>query len=149
MKDIARLRINLRKLTSTNEIIEDDYEKDDVINNDPSNLNTNTISIKNSDTSKSMAIRMVDRIENNRGIKIDNVSAIYASKSSNGSHDNFIQSPHLRISNTLDIDRKSIEKDNGIVVITIDPDGHNGFKRFSKTPLSNIDGLINTYCIPE
>jgi hypothetical protein len=93
-------------------------------------------------------MRMIDKIEVETDIKIDNVSAMNNGKS-NKPHDTSVQSTHLRITNTIDIDKKSIPKDNGIVVITIDPDGPNGFKRLNNTPLSKINGTIDTYCMPK
>jgi hypothetical protein len=147
-KDISRLKVNLRKLMSKTEKIEDDYDIDTIPEEDDSTLDGRDINRTKSDTSKGMSMRMIDKIESETNIKINNVSAINTAKS-NSPHDYSIDSPHLRISNTIEIDRKSIPKDNGIVIITIDPDGPNGFKRLSKTPLSRIDSMIDIYCLPN
>lgn len=152
LKDLARVKTNLRKLMSDSEIIKDEYEADDTINDDPSYSAGNkpsTNRVKHSDTPKAMAARMIDQIEADSAIKINNVSAI-GSKQSAQTDGNFISSPHLRIaSGSLEINRKAIDKENGIVVISIDPDGPNGFSRFSRTALSGIGNSIDTYCMPK
>lgn len=148
VKDLPRLKVNIRKLTSKTEKVEDDYDIDTVPDEDDTRTDIKLINTSKSDTSKGMTMRMIDKIEVETDIKIDNVSAMNNAKS-NKPHDTSVQSTHLRITNTIDIDKKSIPKDNGIVVITIDPDGPNGFKRLNNTPLSKINGTIDTYCMPK
>lgn len=147
LKELSRLKVNLRKLTSSDEVIEDDYELDEVLEDDPKMYDS--MSKRNTDTSKGRAIRMIDRLEYDSNIKIDNISAINSIPKSDSSNKEFIKSTHLRISNSLELNKKAIAKDNGIVIISIDPDGPNGFKRLNKTPLSNIDGTVTTYCLPD
>lgn len=146
LKDLSRLKINLNKLMSSTEPIMDDYEASDTINDDPKD-NYDPSRIKHSDTTKAMAVKIVDRIEKNTNIKLDDISAI------NTAHgfDNFdfIQAPHLKIISKLDINNKSIDRENGIVIISIDPEGPEGFTRFNKSTLSAIDGVVTTYCMPK
>ena len=147
LKDITRFRTNLIKLMSTSEPIKDEYEANDVINDDPKD-NYDPSRISHSDTSKAMAAKIVDKIEKNTSIKLDDVSAIGSIQRSQSNSD-FITTPHLQIVSKLDINPKVIDKNNGIIVISIDPEGPDGFTRFGKTSLRNIDGSITTYCRPK
>lgn len=147
LKDISRLKTNLKKLMSTSEIIKDEYEANDLIADDPKDKYEPSRA-KHSDSPKAMAAKIVDKIEKNTSIKLDDVSAIGSVQRAQSNAD-FITTPHLQIVSKLDINPKAIDKTNGIVVISIDPDGPNGFTRFNKTALSKIDGTINTYCKPK
>ena len=147
LKNLPRFKTNLNKLMSESEPITDEYEANDLIANDSKDKyepNRN----KHSDTSKAMAAKIVDKIEKNTSIKLDDVSAIGSVQRAQSNTD-FITTPHLQIVSKLDINPKAIDKDNGIVVISIDPDGPDGFTRFNRTTLSKIDGTISTYCKPK
>lgn len=145
LKNLPRFKTNIRKLMSTTEPIEDDEEIDlDEDDPRPNVLNKK----KASDSTKAIAAKIIDRIEADSDIKIDNVSAIGTTASM---HDNeeFITIPHLRIVKNLPLNKNSVEADNGIVILSIDPDGPDGFKRLSTTPLSDISGIISAYCLPK
>lgn len=147
LNNLTRFKTNLTKLMSTTEPIKDEYEVSDVIAEDPKD-NYEPSRISHSDTPKAMAAKIVDKIEKNTSIKLDDVSAIGSVQRSQNNTD-FITTPHLRIVPKLDINPKTIDKNNGIVVISIDPEGADGFTRFGKTALRNIDGSITTYCRPK
>lgn len=67
-KNLQRIKRNLIKLRSTNEKIEDEYEtdEDDTISEDEDN----------NDSSKTIALKVIDKIEAKTGIKIDDASQI-------------------------------------------------------------------------
>lgn len=132
IKDLARIKINLRKLRSDNEVIEDEFETDDI---KPDTYETTD---SNTDTPKARAIKMIDKIEKATDVRIDDVSPIKKIGTPSTSLANL---PHLRI-------RKEpikINDRNGVLVISVDPDGPNGFDSNSIFSKINLD----TYCMPE
>jgi len=136
MKNLPRFKINLRKLTSTEPVV-DDFEIDDVVDDDKAFERSDS---KNTHTNKAIAIRMIDRAENELGIKIDDVSGISADKNAD------TNSNHLQItSNPIKL---SSSGKNCNVIITIDPDGPDGYDAMLKGAISNIN-KIGVYCMPE
>lgn len=148
--ELARFKRNLNKLMSADLPIKDDVEAGDTINPDVKGyLSTEPSRVKFADTSSAMAAKIIDNIEHKTSIKIDNISALGAKKREQNNKD-FIKNPHLSIiSNSIDIVPNGIEKDNGVVVISLDPDGPAGFERLSKTVLDTLDRSIDTYCMPN
>ena len=151
--ELSRFKRNLNKLMSfTNEPIRDEVEAGDTINPDPSGYLGSDLPprrVKFADTSTAMAARIIDRIEHDTSIKIDDISALGSKQRPHRDRD-FIKSTHLSItSNSVYVVPNNIEKDNGVVVISLDPDGPNGFERLSKTVLNTLDRTIDTYCMPN
>lgn len=151
--ELSRFRRNLDKLmSSTNEPIRDEVEAGDTINSDPTgylDAGFHPRHAKFTDTSTAMAARMIDRIEHDTSIKIDDISALGAKQKPHRDRD-FIKSTHLSItSNSVYVVPNNIGKENGVVVISLDPDGPNGFERLSKTVLNTLDRTIDTYCMPN
>lgn len=145
LKNLSRFKTNLKKLMSFDEPIEDEYEIDPL--RPDGNIDDDTMHKKNIDSSKAMAIKMIDRIENNTPIKVDDVSSISNEKPSVDM--NAIEAPHMKIMNEpLNIDSSYATADNGIAVISIDPDGPDGFEKLDKTVFSTVAG-ISTYCMPK
>lgn len=135
VKDLSRIKINLRKLMSVDETIDDDFEVDEYEDND---------------TSKARANKMIDKIESKSGIKIDDVSSEKMVKNKPLNKNGILDShTHLNIVNVdLSIDKGLIKKSNGIAILTIDPEGPEGFNKLDKSLLSNA-ASIDTYCLPE
>lgn len=133
-KDLSRVRINLRKLMSVNEVIKDDFERDELGEDE------------NSSSSRAITANVVSKIEKGTGVKIDNISSI---SNTNNNGDITSSHEHLKISsNKIAIDKNLISEDNGVAIISIDPDGPDGFKRLQGSLLS-MASKINNYCIPE
>lgn len=135
MKALNRFRINLRKLMSTDEPIEDDYEIDDIKDDDPeAEINT----AKKANTTKALTAKMIDKVERGTSIKVDNISG-------STNPEPVENSLHLQISK----DAISVGEDkDSVAIISIDPDGPDGYERLSKTILSNV-GKVSTYCMPK
>ena len=148
---LTRFKKNLNRLMSdTNEPIIDDEEAGDTINPDPEgNLSASLPPrhVKFTDTSAAMAARIIDRIENDTSIKIDDISAIGSRQTPH--RDNFIKTNHLSITSGSIYAVPNIDKENGIVIISLDPDGPSGYERLSKTVLDTLDRSIDTYCLPN
>lgn len=108
-KDINRLKTNIKKLTTVGEVIEDDYELDDMDDNE--------------DTSKAISAKIVDKIDKGTGINVsvtstDDVESI--SKASLLSYD------HLEmIPNSISIDNMKV--DDGIILL-VNPEDEEIFK---------------------
>lgn len=144
LKNLARLKVNLRKLMSVDEVIEDDFEVDELQNDDSSDIKN--ASKKNVDSSKAIALKMVDAIEDGTAIKLDNVSKL--NDISKGDSSDSKMPNHLRISSdTISLNKDNIEH-SGVAIITIDPDGPKGYDDLKKGILKNISS-IKSYCIPE
>ncbi len=125
MKQFNRFKINIDKLMSSKDLIEDDFELDNDTSTDMANV-----------------ITVADSIERVADTKIDDVSGIVTSKENIGI-------PHLRIrKEPINIDKSLISKNNGIVLINIDPDGPDGYDKSNKSILSNTSGIV-TYCMPD
>lgn len=121
--ELTRFKSNITKLLSTNDPIKDDYEIDD-----------------NANSKAAIANIIMDRIEQQAGITINNTRSARV-KSSDTEAVN-----HLKISSKpMDIGR--IEKNNGIVIISVDPDGPNGFNGLYKTPLAGASNNVDMYCM--
>lgn len=135
MKGLNRFRINLRKLMSTDEPIEDDYEIDDIKDDDPE---AEIATAKKANTAKALTAKMIDKVERGTSIKVDNISG-------STNPEPVENSPHLQISK----DAISVGEDkDSVAIISIDPDGPDGYERLSKTILSNV-GKVSTYCMPK
>ena len=134
LKNLSRIKTNISKLMSATEIIEDEYDIDDIRDG---TLDDEISTKKNVDSSKALTAKMVDKIEKGTSIQLNNIST----------KDKPIEvgMQHLQISkNNIDFGDKS----NGIAIISLDPDGPDGFENISKTILANI-GTINNYCMPK
>ncbi len=137
LKKLSRFKLNITKLMSIDQPIEDDYEVDDL--NDDYDM-----TVKNSDSSKAIGLKMIDDIEKKTSIKIDDVSRLNKSPDSISKTHN-----HLRISSDkILLDKKVIDEPNGIAIIVIDPDGPKGYETIDKSVLKNISN-IKSYCIPD
>lgn len=136
MKNLPRFKTNLRKLTS-NEPVIDDYEVDN-LNDDNYNANTS----RNISTDRAAAINMIDKTEKDLGISIDNVSSI---SSADKASDNKSQT-HLSISK--DPIKLTSNGKNGNIIITIDPDGPNGYDKILSGVISNLS-KVSVYCMPN
>ena len=134
MTKLNRFRSNIEKLMSNDQPIKDDYELDDLADD------TDTPeSDKRTNTVKATKAKMIDKIEKGTSIKMDNIST----EPENGEVKEV--TPHLTISNTPVVINGA--HDN-TVIISIDPEGPDGYERPSKTILANV-GAISTYCMPK
>lgn len=137
LKDIPKFKINLKKLASQDKI-EDDDEIDDL--NDDIYLNTDNIQMKNIDSPKAMANKMIDRFETTTSVKIDTAETLLDKSAELNT------TLHLKL-NSNPINLGSLEDNKTIAIITVDPDGPNGFNKLSNSPLDIHD--INSYCMPN
>lgn len=135
MKNLPRFKINLRKLMSSEPVV-DDFEIDNISDDDKAFERSDS---KNSHSAKAIAMRMIDKTETELNIKIDDVSALYNTEDKKEATD------HLQISNTPI--RLTSSGKNGNVVITIDPDGPDGYDTMLKGAIVNINKL-GIYCMP-
>ena len=136
IRDLNRIKTNLRKLRSYDEPIEDDFEVDSLIDDDKDN----DMSIKRKDSSKAMAAKMVDRVERGSKTKIDNISSIDNTKV----NDSAELSPHLKL--TSEPMEVSTDKSNdSTVVISITPNGVDDYNRLTGSVLPKHLS-ITSYC---
>lgn len=127
LKKLARFKTNIKKLTSDTEIVADDYETDpDVIEG------------VDGDTPKARAAKLIDKIEQGSGIKLDNIEKIDAG----------VQPiHHLTITDgNLDIDPSTPGLINGIAILAIDVDDKH--EALSNTVFNKAKG-IDTFCLPN
>lgn len=129
VKNLVRFRSNIEKLMSTTEAIIDDYEIDDI--NDDNETSTN------SDSSKAITAKIVDTVEKGTSIKLDNIS--------DGENPTESMVSHL-VLNTDIVELGSNTKN--VAIISIDPNGIDGYEKLSKTILANA-GKASNYCIPK
>lgn len=142
VKDLNRVKINLRKLMSVDERIEDDFENDELGND-----GDDKVGGRSNNSSKAIAANVINTIERGTGVSINNISSI--STKSSADVDIFSSHEHLKITtDKIAIDKKLVEEDNGIAIITIDPDGPEGFQRMQGSLLS-MASKIKSYCLPE
>ena len=141
LKDLQRIKINIRKLISASEPIVDDYEIDDT--KDDGNIQVDNIAAKNVDTPKARIAKMVDRIEDVSGIVINKIAP------RNKAMKPIINSNHLRLAtDSIKIDKKNVVNDDSCIVITVDPDGPIGYDNvFNRSPMDKPS--IDTYCMPK
>ena len=124
VNNLNRFKNNISKLLSTNEPIADDYEIDN-----------------SKDSTAAIANMVIDKIEMQTGITISNI------KSARVKPNDMDNADHLRIfTKPMSIDKHTVAKDNGIIIISIDPDGPNGFKGLNRTALSGIANSVDMYC---
>ncbi len=134
LKNLTRFRTNINKLMSDNEVIEDDYDIDEITDGaEDDEISTK----KNANTTKALTAKMVDKIERSTDIQMDNISSNKKVTSD--------AIPHLKLSNN-NIEFESNEKN--VAIITIDPEGPEGYKRISNTILAKV-GKIDNYCMPK
>ena len=134
VKDLPRFKTNLRKLRSSNELIEDDYEKD-ILSDDTED------EAPNKDSSKAMANKMINKIEFGSSIKVNDVSGTSTTSATRSR-----SIPHLQISKEPLL---SISDEDSIAIVSIDPDGYKGFsKQDSNKVIANIT-KVDAYCIPK
>lgn len=142
VKDLNRVKINLRKLMSVDERIEDDFENDELGND-----GDDKVGGRSNNSSKAIAANVINTIERGTGVSINNISSI--STKSSADVDIFSSHEHLKITtDKIAIDKKLVEEDNGIAIITIDPDGPEGFQRMQGSLLS-LASKIKSYCLPD
>jgi hypothetical protein len=121
--ELTRFKTNITKLLSVNTPIMDEYEVDD-------NVNSKT----------AIANVIIDKIEKHAGITISDTRSARIKPSDMEAVN------HLQISSKpMDIGR--VEKDNGIVIISVDPDGPTGFNGLHKTPLAGVSNSVDMYCV--
>lgn len=147
LKDLTKIKTNLRKLMSATEVIEDEEDPDELM------PDTSETSAKNVDSPKAMAAKMVDKIEKGTKVNLPDISAINdPSPKGTDNTENIMlmgNSPHLTISKKeLSINPDLSKENNGIAIITIDPDGPDGVEKLNKSLLKNVSD-IPLYCIPD
>ena len=69
VKDLNRVKINLRKLMSVDERIEDDFENDELGND-----GDDKVGGRSNDSSKAIAANVINTIERGTGVSINNIS---------------------------------------------------------------------------
>ena len=146
LKNLARFKTNIRKLMSTTEPVIDDYEVD----NTSDDSNTDAVStVRNADTSKAIAAKIIDRIEKKTNIAIDNVSALGVKDPSIALDTSEHVGPHLTITKNNGFSTP-VNKNDNIVIISLDPDGPDGFHDMTRTSMyTSTKRKINTYCMPN
>lgn len=139
LKDLVRFKNNLKRLMSTTEPIEDEYETDPIA---PDNS-----SRKNTDTKKAMAAKMIDKVEDKTSIKLDDITATNNKGATTVTTDKQM-SGHLFIQkDPLGIDISRAKEKQGIVILYADPEGHDGFDKLADGCLANAKD-ISVYCVP-
>ena len=84
-------------------------------------------------------------------IKINNIDAVKSMSNKSDKVVNLTPSdaPHLRVrTDNLSISKDLASSNNGIAIISLDPNGPDDYKRLRQTVLSNADA-ITTYCMPN
>lgn len=142
MKNLPRFKINLRKLMS-NEPVVDDFENDELADDDKAFERND---IRDTHTAKAAAIRMIDRAENELKIDISDVRSINAPVVVADKNDGTPKSDHLQMS--IDPIKLTSSGKNGNVIITIDPDGPNGYDKLINGAISNLT-KVGVYCMPN
>lgn len=140
LKSLSRIKKNINKLMSMNELIEDDEDIDEL---NPDADNEHDIYKKNVDSKKALTAKVIDKIEDKTSVKIDDVSGI---NNVNIVKQTTLDIPELSII-TSDISMKDIPEENGAVIINIDPTGPDGFIKLSNTQLKDLKN-ITMYCMP-
>jgi acyl carrier protein len=140
MKNIPRFKTNLRKLMSTSEPVEDEYEIDELEADDSSDVNT--------DSKSAMAVKMIDTIEKKMDIKIDDVSAVEGEAKHEVLLDDKIGEHLVYSTDPLKFEKSAASQSNGVVIISITPDGPNDFDKLSGSVLNGVKG-IDVYCMPK
>lgn len=152
LRDLNRLKKNITKLMSFSEPIEDDYESDDVTNDDTE------VSYgkkkNNSDSSKAMAMNMIDKIEKGTSIKLNNVSSISQKDNAESTTDNAKPLSHIHLRVTKEPLQFGLGSnkvyDGSTAIISLDPAGPDNFKKlFDRNGVFKNIKNVNTYCIPK
>lgn len=137
LKNIPRFKVNLRKLTS-NEPVVDDFEVDELADDGKAFERGDT---RDTHTPKAAAMKMIDDAENDLKIDISDVRRI-----STPDKVEEAKSDHLKMK-TDTIKLTSVGK-NGNVIITIDPDGPNGYDKLLDGSIGNLN-KVGVYCMPN
>lgn len=152
LRDLNRLKKNITKLMSFSEPIEDEYESDDVANDDTE------VSYgkkkNNSDSSKAMAMNMIDKIEKGTSIKLNNVSPISQKDNVESTTDNAKPLSHIHLRVTKEPLQFGLGSnkvyDGSTAIISLDPAGSDNFKKlFDRNGVFKNIKNVNTYCIPK
>lgn len=152
LRDLNRLKKNITKLMSFSEPIEDEYESDDVANDDTE------VSYgkkkNNSDSSKAMAMNMIDKIEKGTSIKLNNVSPISQKDNAESTTDNAKPLSHIHLRVTKEPLQFGLGSnkvyDGSTAIISLDPAGPDNFKKlFGRNGVFKNIKNVNTYCIPK
>ena len=152
LRDLNRLKKNITKLMSFTEPIEDEYESDDVANDDTE------VSYgkkkNNADSSKAMAMNMIDKIEKGTSIKLNNVSSISQKDNAESTTDNAKPLSHIHLRVTKEPLQFGLGSnkayDGSTAIISLDPDGSDNFKKlFDRNGVFKNIKNVNTYCIPK
>lgn len=152
LRDLNRLKKNITKLMSFTEPIEDEYESDDVANDDTE------VSYgkkkNNADSSKAMAMNMIDKIEKGTSIKLNNVSSISQKDNAKSTTDNAKPLSHIHLRVTKEPLQFGLGSnkayDGSTAIISLDPDGSDNFKKlFDRNGVFKNIKNVNTYCIPK
>ena len=152
LRDLNRLKKNITKLMSFSEPIEDEYESDDVANDDTE------VSYgkkkNNSDSSKAMAMNMIDKIEKGTSIKLNNVSPISQKGNAESTTDNAKPLSHIHLRVTKEPLQFGLGSnkvyDGSTAIISLDPAGSDNFKKlFDRNGIFKNIKNVNTYCIPK
>lgn len=152
LRDLNRLKKNITKLMSFTEPIEDEYESDDVANDDTE------VSYgkkkNNADSSKAMAMNMIDKIEKGTSIKLNNVSSISQKDNAESTTDNAKPLSHIHLRVTKEPLQFGLGSnkayDGSTAIISLDPDGSDNFKKlFDRNGVFKNIKNVNIYCIPK
>lgn len=151
MKNLPRFRTNLRKLMSMSEPIEDEYDIDEL---SADSKQEDDITATNTDSSKAMANKMIDRIENNTKIKIDDITATDAAPKNKMENDRRIASEEIVSSHlimnksSLNLNTDTADSKLGIAILAITPDDATEFDGFNGTPIKDLEDHLTLYCQP-
>lgn len=149
VKDLVRLKKNITKLMSYSEVIEDEYETDTAEDDTETSYGVRK---NNADTSKAMAMNMIDKIEKGTSIKLSNVSSI-STKPPEGNADNIKPLSHIHLRVTKEPLEFGLGRnknyDGSTAIISLDPGGADNFDKLFKNGLLKNIKNVNTYCIPK
>ena len=129
-KDINRLKTNIKKLTTVGEVIEDDYELDELDDNE--------------DTSKAINAKIVDKIDKGTGVNVSVTSIDDVEPISKAS---LLSYGHLEmIPNNISIDNMGV--DDGIILL-VNPEDEIVFKESTNMNKYSSNLNSNLYFLSE
>lgn len=136
LKNLARIKRNIDKLMSSTEIIKDEFEEDD-LNDEGSVEGINDV--KNSDSSRAMAMNVIDKIGDGLAVDFDDTSSIGISTNINKAESN--KNDHMIMKTTRVPFVINTEEKETFVLFDLSGSS-------SKSVL-NVPEKINVYCQPK
>lgn len=130
MKNLSRFKTNIRKLTSIDEPIVDDFDIDTTDDDEDNETE------KNIDSSRAIAVKIIDKVEQGTSIKLDNISASKLNKNDTISNHLSLSTGNISIGDCND----------NTAIIMLDPDGPSLYEK-NKIILSTKE--IPIYCMPN